>query len=284
MEIIEAGSVPDSFTVFERAVDRMEGIEAIPAVAQRLLSLTSSPDASFADIEQLIASDPALTTRVLRVAASVLYGGRAAPTLQAALVRLGLREVRNVALTATVTAKASDAFHANLWGHGLATAILAEGLAKRLGKHRFAEPFVCGLLHELGTLVMAKVGGTAYQRLIGDADPERQVALEQKVYGFSHADIGALAVERWHLFDGLLQVIQFHHDPLAADALDFPAAVLGTIHLTALAAAVARTPLEALTAPTIGELLTRLGTDAAVVTEEWDRVAEQLQEYAALLR
>jgi hypothetical protein len=53
MEIIESGVTGGDLTKFERAVDLMEGVETIPAVAQQLVSLTSNPDAAFDEIEHL---------------------------------------------------------------------------------------------------------------------------------------------------------------------------------------------------------------------------------------
>lgn len=246
MEIIEQGNTSGDFSIFEKAVDQMEGLQPIPAVAQRLLSLTSRPDAALEEIARLIASDAALTARVLRVAASPLYGGKAPSSLQAAVVRLGLNEVRNLALSASVAAQPPDAFHRSLWQHTLGSAVLADSLARRLGKHRFCEPFVCALLHELGTLVLAKIEGASYHALVGRIGSRAQVEREQTAYGFTHCDIGALAVQRWNLFDGIEEVIQFHHDPLAAEMLDFPAPVLATVFLVALTAALLESPEEAL--------------------------------------
>ncbi len=283
MDIIESGTSGADFTKFERAVDRMEGVETLPTVAQRLLALASDPDASFDDIEALIAADAALTARVLRVAASAFYGGKAAANLQAALVRLGLSEVRNLAVTAAVTRSAADPFHRALWRRSLATAVFADTVAKQLGRDRFREPFVCGLLHDLGTLVFAGIEGATYQTLIGEVDHGTQVAREQRIYGFTHCDLGALAAQRWNFFDGLEQVIQFHADPDAAAPLDFPAPVLATIYLIALAGHWLADPDQPPGEARCAALLEALGTSERDLREAWERTQGQLQDYLRAL-
>jgi len=284
MEILPATGAHSEFSKFERAVERMEGLETLPAIAQRLLSLTSDPNVSFADIEQLVSADAALTARVLHMAASPFYGGKAAKNVQAALVRLGLREVRNLALAASVSARHTDAFHRNLWRYCLSCAVLAETLAQRLGRTRFQEPFVCGLLHELGTLVMANLEGPGYQALVETIGGNGQTEREQRLYGFTHCDLGALAAERWRLFDGLSQAIQFHHEPLTAEALEFPAPVLATIQLVALTAVVLSDPAAGARSEPAGILLARLGTDATVLQEELARAQPRIDEYGQMLR
>jgi HD-like signal output (HDOD) protein len=283
VEIIESGGLTAEQTKFERAVDRMEGLETIPAVAQRLIALTSDPDAAFEDIEKVVSSDVALTARVLRLAASPLYGGHAPRGLQAAVVRIGLTEVRNLALSVSLLATPPDAFQRDLWQYSLTHAVLAEGLAKRLGAGRFREPFVCGLLHDLGTLVLAKMEGDLYHRLIGNIGAADQVEREQRVLGFTHCDIGALAAQRWNLFDGLEQVIQFHHDPLAAEALDFPPPVLGSVRLVALTSAALRPGSDDAGPEGVRLLLERLGATEETLTEELERVPSRVREYLEML-
>jgi len=286
VELIESGVPQGELSKFERAVDRMEGLETIPAVAQRLIALTSDPDAAFEEIEKLVSSDVALTARVLRLAASPLYGGQAPRGLQAAVVRIGLHEVRNLALSASLLAKPPDDFHRDLWQHSLANAVLADTLAARLGRRRFREPFVSGLLHDLGTLVMTKLEGALYHRLIGSIGGADQAEREQRVLGFTHCDIGALAAQRWRLFDGLEQVIQFHHDPVAAESLDFPEPVLGSVRLVALTCAA----LEAAGDGDDGKparvagLLERLETTEELLAEELAQLPSRVSEYLGRLK
>ena len=283
MEIIQSGSGGDQFTKFETAVEQMEGVEAIPAVAQRLLSLTSDPNAGLKDIERLIASDASLTARVLRLAASAFYGGHPAQSLKAAIVRQGLNEVRNLAVASSMLARAPDPFHRNLWQFTLSSAAFSDVLARRIGRQNFCEPFVCGLLHEIGTMVMAKVEGAPYYAIAGTVGTQSQAEREQKAYGFTHCDIGALAVERWNLFAGLEEVVQFHHDPFSADSLDFPPPVLATIYLVALVSAVLASPDEALGADLVRELMARLGAPEGLVSEELQKARSRAGDYLGLL-
>lgn len=283
MEIIEAGHQATDFNQFERAVERMEGLDPLPAVAQRLLSLSSDPEAAFQEIEQLVASDVALAARVLRLSASPLYGGRSPENLQSAIVRLGMMEVRNLAVSACVLAKPPDSFHRSLWQYSLCCAVTAEVLARRLGRQRFCEPFVCGLLHELGTLVMAKVEGPRYYPLVEKVGSALQVGRERELYGFSHCDIGALAAQRWNLFEGLEPVIQFHHEPSSAAQLNFAPTVQATVDLVALASRMVYSPGDLDGSEDTSHATAGLGVTEGVIRETLREARTRLGQYVSAL-
>ncbi|MBI5442640.1 MAG: HDOD domain-containing protein, partial [Deltaproteobacteria bacterium] len=134
-----------------------------------------------------------------------------------------------------------------------------------------------GLLHELGSLAMAKVEGSNYCSLVGRIGSRDQLERERRAYGFSHCDIGALAVQRWNLFPGAEETIQFHHDPLAAERLGFSAPVLRTVYLIALTTSTLR-PAEADEGHR-GTLLDRLGTNEDLVREEVNKAEAGTFEY-----
>ena len=122
-----------------------------------------------------------------------------------------------------------------LWSYSLAVAFTCERMAASARLSGGADPFLCGLLHDLGTLVLDRLFGPRYARLGIVPGDERQVALEQEQFGFDHADLGAMAVARWNLFPELELVVQLHHDPLAAERLALPVATRVAVELVALA-------------------------------------------------
>ena len=100
MEVISAKEGPVTLTEFEQTVADLDELETMPAVAQRLLSMTSSPDCEVAEVYEVISTDPALSARMLKIAGSAAFGSRAPATLKDAVVRLGLDEIRKVVVTA----------------------------------------------------------------------------------------------------------------------------------------------------------------------------------------
>ena len=78
-------------------------------VGARILSLTQDESATVDDIAQVLARDPALTGRILRVANSAAQAG-ALPltTTKEAAMRLGLRSVSSIAVGFTLVSSNRD--------------------------------------------------------------------------------------------------------------------------------------------------------------------------------
>ena len=79
--------------------DLVAEVGCLPHLAARVVSLAADPECNMAALARLILSDNVLTMRFLALANSAAFSrGQETRDLQGALVKLGLRRVRNVAL------------------------------------------------------------------------------------------------------------------------------------------------------------------------------------------
>jgi putative nucleotidyltransferase with HDIG domain len=191
----------------------------LPAAAARALSLARDPDSSSEDLARVVATDPALTARVLAMSRSVTYLRRQPPrTLQEAIATVGLRALRRILLAASARAayRADDAVAQALWAHSLATGLAADELSKATGGAAAAgDAFIAGLLHDIGKLVLHLSNPAAFATLgVFDEGEER------RLFGTTHAEIGGRLAEKWGLEPDIVEGIRAHHDagasPLAA--------------------------------------------------------------------
>ena len=134
----------------------------LPALAADVMSLAIDPDISIARIARVIAKDQVLATRVLRLANSAYCAPmQEITTVNDAIVRMGTGPVRNVVLAVCFTSRLQGA---NVYGaqgrelmdHAIGTAYLARLVAEKLGEDA-DEAFMCGLLHDLGKLLLLKL-------------------------------------------------------------------------------------------------------------------------------
>ncbi len=233
MLVVPTTGRPD-LSPFEAAVDRLELAVAAPVVIQRLLSTIADPDSSLRDVEQVLAVDGALVARVLRLASSTAFTGRPVRDLRTAISSVGLEHLRRLAVTAHFAQGGGPSARA-LWSYSLAVAFTCVRLATQAKLGGGPDPFLCGLLHDIGTLVLDRLLGARYAKLALVPGDERQCEREQAEFGFDHADLGALAVARWNLFPELELVAQLHHQPLEAERLRLDAPAQAAIELVALA-------------------------------------------------
>lgn len=200
-------------------------IPTMPAVVQRISALLQDPNVGLRDIAQVVSEDAPLAAKVLKIANSTYYGlrERCISTHQAAAV-LGIRVLKNVVTQASVIQqyehlKGSGGFDLDdLWRHSIVVG-QACGFLVRRSKGRFEvtadEIYVCGLLHDLGQIVLLDNLKTRYVNLASQArDLNIPLYLaEQQELGFTHADVGARIATRWGLPAQVVKAIGFHHGP-----------------------------------------------------------------------
>jgi HD-like signal output (HDOD) protein len=195
-----------------------------PRVATEVMRLTrsdltdgDSPDASSAELAQLIQRDVALASQVMRVANSALYARRTpVVTLPQAIAWLGIREVRTIAYAIAVQGQvfASTYFRHemnDLWRESVMTALFAQEVA-RLKRRNVESAYLCGLLHRVGlAVVLARVGSAALtNRLSPDPAQVMQFAQEHE------ARVGTQLAVAWQLPPAVIASVGHWRDPLEA--------------------------------------------------------------------
>lgn len=188
-------------------------LPSLPEVALRVRKAAEDENASAADIARLIALDPALSARLLRVANSALYrGSRPIDNLQTAVARLGNRTVRSLVATLAMQqlfqtpSSALKARMNELWLHSTEVATLASALAARFTKLDPHEALLAGLLHDIGALpILARAED--FPEIVGHP-PRLEHTIERL-----HTVIGRLVLEAWD-FPPLLVAAAAEHEDL----------------------------------------------------------------------
>jgi len=204
----------------------LKKVPAFPAVAARLLNLLAGQEASAAEVATLISSDAALTARLLQYVNSPMYGLRSTVTdMRQAVGLLGLDRTREITImiaTAGYAAQArQNAELQNCWRHPLATAVIADEIAKSCGA--FTQTvFTAGVLHDIGRLGLMIVYPREYTRAIQGAAGHYLDLLdfEREQFGIDHAEAGRLLVEAWKLPEEFRIIAGRHHDPCEGSELD----------------------------------------------------------------
>jgi putative nucleotidyltransferase with HDIG domain len=207
-----------------KRVESLEGLPTLPSVANHLLSLTQSPQTSATQIGEIISQDQALTARVLKLVNSAYYGfPRQITTINHAVVILGFSRVKNIVLAASVFGMADQLspprFNASgFWVHSLGAAVASRTVARDLACGEAEEAFVCGLLHDIGKLVLAQVAPEDYDRCLAAADKrgEHIRIVEAEAFGVDHAEVGSWLVEQWKLPPAVVAAVRRHHTPTAS--------------------------------------------------------------------
>lgn len=204
-------------------------IPSIPLVLIKIIQTLDDDSSSAKELEQLILHDPALSARILRLANSAFYSFRArVKTISHAISLLGINLVTSLAIGANIFdsftrgARSEAALIGKLWTHSCGVGVLVKEIWRFRGqKEKEGEfAFLCGLLHDLGKVVLFRAYPDNYSRIfaVGKslADPAIS-AYENESYGADHAVVGEMLAKQWGFPQELVSVIRRHHDPLAAE-------------------------------------------------------------------
>jgi len=200
-----------------------DSLPPFPAIALKALKLMSGTDTSLLELCNLIRSDPAFSSAVLRIANSplVAFSKNVTSVLQASML-LGFQRLRSVVITVGLKAYLTGSFTPliqSCWHHSVACAIIAERSAKcRFLDKDFA--YTAGILHDIGRVALATVMPESYARVHerGADQPQDLLQVEQELCGIDHCQAGRSLVTAWNLPDAFLEITACHHDPQAHPA------------------------------------------------------------------
>ncbi|MBI4833029.1 MAG: HDOD domain-containing protein, partial [Candidatus Lindowbacteria bacterium] len=141
----------------------LEAIE-LPApsvITNRIFKLAGNGRSDSSEMAEAISRDQLLTANILRIANSAYFGlSQKVSTVSRAIVVLGFEAVKSIALSASVI----EAFRkddvesrfdrSRFWTHSLACAYLSKRIAGMTHRTKLETGFVCGLLHDVGKIVL----------------------------------------------------------------------------------------------------------------------------------
>jgi len=177
------------------------------AVGLRILALTKDEDYVQDELTDMIASDPALAARILKIANSGPKNSKGeAESIAQATMRLGPMAIRNIALGFTLVADNRTGACARFdyeryWAESLASAVAAQVIAEEKGLYEPSEAFTCALLCDVGKLAFASVCPAAYSEILAEdpATNRELAAIETGRFLINHRELTCGMMTDWGL-------------------------------------------------------------------------------------
>jgi HD-like signal output (HDOD) protein len=198
------------------SMGRIKALPARPEIHAKLVKCVRDENSSCADVADLLEQDIALAARVLHMANSGFFGmPRRITGLTEAVEFMGLRTVENLSLALAVFAPGpamrTRVDVAALQRHALSVGTLARKLVS--DPKLQDEAFVAGMLHDIGTLVIATHLPERFAETVAGlvASPRPMHEFETERWGVSHAEMGAYLLGLWNLPYPVVETVALHH-------------------------------------------------------------------------
>jgi len=214
----------------ELILAQIESLPTLPAVAVQLLELSSNERASIRDLVRIVESDPSLAARIVSLVRRADKAAHA-ETVERAVVLLGFDAVRNLALSIQIFETFSHRVESGsrrfdrlaFWKHCLAVGCAARLLSEKRWATRGVggsgdvpnpeQAFICGLLHDLGKVVLAACFPKTYDRVVEKSDAllGGLIDVERELFGLDHTLAGRRLATYWKLPTMIEECVWLHH-------------------------------------------------------------------------
>ena len=205
-------------------IGRIGKLPALPGLYIEIMEEVNSQNASIEKVADIVSKDVAMTTKILQLANSPVFGftSRIMDVRHAVFV-LGLDTIKGLVLSASLfssieISEKTGIDQKALIDHSIKVGILARSISLEEGKAiDFADiAYVGGFLHDVGRLVLASVLEEDYVRahkLAVDAKMSL-VDAETTVFGADHAKVGGCLLSLWGFPDQVCEAVFRHHEPI----------------------------------------------------------------------
>lgn len=215
--------------------DLFEGsIPTLPQVFYRFKEAAENPYSAFEESADVIASEPGLASRLLKIVNSPVYCfSNPVETIPQAISIIGGTQLSDLALSTCVMDQFDQVYLKGLdielfWQHGIACGLSAKILAKHLNLANPESIFVGGLLHDIGRLLIALKAPDEYSHiyLLSENKGQSLEDSEKTLLGFDQTQVGQELLRIWEFPEIHQETVRYHHCPMEAPKFKREAAVV----------------------------------------------------------
>ncbi len=204
-----------------QAIRQTAFVPSMPAAAARFIEMCMREDPEFDDLVDVLSADAGMASEILRLANSPFFGvTRKICSLKQAMMLLGLVKARSLIMGRYLVQEIDKLAcptlnHTHFWRRSITCATLAARFSEAGGEELQEEAFICGLLADIGVVVLAGAVPDRYETIAREYEPlhgDRWVARELHHLGISHATVSGLILHDWQLPTAIVEAVQRHHD------------------------------------------------------------------------
>jgi putative nucleotidyltransferase with HDIG domain len=204
----------------QRIISQIDNLAPFSETIHQLIELASDDVRALSEIAAAIKTDANLVTNVLKLANSAYYGlKQQVDSIDRAVALLGAQRILEIALlslaapTLQATQKGYGLQKGELWRHSMVSACYAREIARQHDLKSANLIFTAALIKDIGKVILNRYMSDAAKEI--DALVYHQnvpfFEAERTVLGISHAELSAMAFEKWNFPENLVHIVRNHH-------------------------------------------------------------------------
>lgn len=191
-----------------------------PKVALQIIKLAKDPNIDVEDVARILSIDPALSTKILRMANSALYGHqKKVNNLQKAVMVIGFNGVLSLALSFSLVKSLRREQGEGLnqiwfWRRALIAGAACRALGEACHRKDLEELFTAAFIQDIGMLALDQIDSTLY--VDPNFDPSSHLSVlahEVEKFGANHAVVGGWLLSQWNFPEELVSAVRFSDEP-----------------------------------------------------------------------
>lgn len=219
-----------------RLVSQMPTVPSLPSLYSELIDELGKTEPSTKKVGEIVKKDIGMTVKILQIVNSAFFGlRRQISDSREAVEYLGLDTISSLTLglgvISQLESKSYPALLADIWAHSIGVGVLANKIAVAENREAASDAFTAGLLHDIGTIVLAVNLPEQFkevQSLVKNENLSR-IEAERKVFEATHADVGAYLLGLWGLRSEVVEAVALHNNPSESRKDSFTA--LTAVHI-----------------------------------------------------
>ncbi len=205
-----------------KIVKESRALPPMPEVMGRAIAVLNDGTSGFNEIGEVIETDQALATRVLKIANSAYYSlSVPVSTVKQAAAIMGSQAISDlitVVSTSKMLGKNLTGYRLSsrhIWEHSLACAYASRHIAELKAPTLANDAFNAGLIHDSGLLMLDPFIGML-KPVFDEAIKNGNATfcdVEQELFGFTHTEVASLFFRKWNLPKVQTEAIRLQHTP-----------------------------------------------------------------------
>ncbi len=203
-------------------------LTSLPIVYFKLEKALNDENIETDEIARIVQGDPGISTRILKMANSPLWGlSQHIETIPHALTIIGREELKLLALSTVLRSSFNNVPKSlidlnSFWRNSIACGVIAREVCSLNNFPNLERYFMAGMLHNIGSLVIFNKVPKIAQNILLQCEKQKKklFILENQYLGYNHCDLGGGLLDAWGIPKPLVEAALYHHTPNESE--EFP--------------------------------------------------------------